>query len=215
MTRREDHQFETVAATRLSRLRVKFLRITPILRLAQGSLLALPAMAFASSCIVADPPQYTDPVRTAPQLNSYLANPSLSQVLAVYPGTTGATFRVEVQSEDAGEELSAVFWEDYNTNSSFSKAFSIQRIPPSSYGAGPRIISSIPFVPAGETGCHPITLLVAHASTFLSSNATELDPKFAPTDAAILTWWVNIRPPADAINTLVNCPTQNPPTQQP
>jgi hypothetical protein len=63
-----------------------------------------------------------------------------------------------------------------------------------------------------DTGCHTVSLLVAHKSTFLASNNFLLDPTRAKTDAAIITWWVNVNPPPGALYTLDNCPL---PTQTP
>ena len=59
--------------------------------------------------------------------------------------------------------------------------------------------------------CHTVSLIVAHHSSFLSSNTFQLDLKLAETDAAVITWWVNVNPPADALTTLDDCPSINPP----
>lgn len=210
MTAHGPFQLWPRTATRLSYRGLQLCWVRPVWRLAWGSLL-LGSMTFLTSCIVADPPQYTNPGQTAPQLNSYLADPPISQVLPVYSNSIGATFSVPVRSEDAGEDLSAVFWEDYGTASPSSRVFNSQRLTAATYGETGRIVTSIPFtVGATDRGCHTVSLIVAHINSFLPSNTQKLDPNKAKSDAAILTWWVNVNPSADALNTLNDCPTQTP-----
>jgi hypothetical protein len=208
---RQDHTAEPLAATGLSRRPEKISKLSRVSRLARESLSWFSIMFIVTSCIVADPPQYTNPVQTQPQLNGYLASPSLLQVLPVYANAPGPTFTVPVRSEDGGEELAAVFWEDYGTASTSSRVFSSQYKPASTYDDVGRSITSTPFsVGALDTGCHTVTLLVAHISSFSSANTQTLDPEKAKTDAAIITWWVNVNPSQDQLTTLSNCPTQTP-----
>jgi hypothetical protein len=158
-----------------------------------------------SGCIVAEPPQYTDPVRTPPELNVYLATPPLTQVLSVYT-PQGPSFTVPIRSEDAGEDLSAIYFRDYN--SADQRLLNIQSISASTYNEINRTIASTR-LPVGDQdkGCHTVTLVVAHASSFQAKNKLQLDPAKAETDAAIITWWVNFNPPEDALNSLADCPT--------
>ena len=56
------------------------------LGLARLSLLSGLSMLLASSCIVADPPEFLDPVQTRPVLDIGQADPGTSQVLVVQTG---------------------------------------------------------------------------------------------------------------------------------
>jgi len=72
-----------VAATALSGRAARSRRTMGVLRLARLSLLGGSIMLLASSCIVADPPEYQSPVRTRPLLDVYGAAPPTNRVLVV------------------------------------------------------------------------------------------------------------------------------------
>ena len=61
-------------------------------------------------------------------------------------------------------------------------------------------------------GCHFLSLIVAHRSSFSSDNEDELDPRDADDDAAIVTWTANVNPPPDLA--LENCPSRTLPAVQ-
>ena len=111
-------------------------------------------------------------------------------------------------SSDLGEDLRAIFFLDYGSARQ-SKLLG-RTIPASTYENKTRAaeLPWLPIVPMDVApGCHFVTLVVAHESSFLSSNDERLDPTKAPDDASLLTWTVNIDPSPDAPNTLVNCPS--------
>jgi hypothetical protein len=195
-----------VAATPLSRIAGDVRKIRAVLRLAWRSLLLGSMVLAASSCIVADPPEYKAPQRTRPLLNVYGAGPTATRALIVYSVPRVATkFSVEVQSEDAGEELRAIFFLDYQLPG--EKKLAPKALPPSTYDKT-RTITFDWFPEAKDAGCHFLSLVVAHRSSFLiADDEDHLDPKAAEEDAAIVTWTVNIDP-KDAGNTLPNCPSR-------
>ena len=58
-----------------------------------------------------------------------------------------------------------------------------------------------------KNGCHVLSLLVAHVSSFRLDDATQLQPDKAKVDASFVQWWVNANPADDMTTTLVNCPS--------
>jgi hypothetical protein len=174
--------------------------------LARASLGVL-LMAFCQSCIVADPPEFRDPVRTRPVLNTYSAVPSPRQVLVRSPGQQAIDFAIDVQSEDAGEPLGVRFILDYGTpNPPYARS---QSYAASTYDQVRTI--SLPWLPPTNlTGCHVLSMIVAHANTFEDSDSNQLIPERAALDAAIMNWWVNFVPPGPGQNTLVDCPDSLP-----
>jgi hypothetical protein len=188
-------------------------KVAAFLGLARLSLLSGLSM-FASSCIVADPPEYLDPVQTRPVLDIGQADPGTSQVLVVKAGDNVA-FSVPVRSEDAGEDLRAVFFVDQGPGSAgvFQNS---QSIPASTYNVTNRAVTFTWTVPnnltpvggaAGAGGnCHLLTLTVAHRLSFDPKHDDVLNPKDQD-DAAIVNWWLNTNPTTDN-STLVDCPTK-------
>lgn len=209
MTERRDPEFERPApdATRLSRLPLLIARNRRLLRLAWEPLLWFSIMTLVASCIVADPPQYTNPSQTRPELSAYSATPAVYQVLVIQSSLSSRpTFHVPVRSEDAGEKLIATLWRDYK--SANPKFINGLKVPPSAYNdTSDRFIelSWTGLNSSDDKGCHTVSMVVAHDSSF-PTNQLELDPMLGEKDAAIVTWWVNVDPPAGALYTLVGCP---------
>ena len=177
-------------------------------------------MFLLQSCIVADPPEYRDPVQTRPLLDAYKAVPITQQVLLAYTAdTVGIPISVPVRSEDAGEDLLAHFYLDYGTLpqpgiSLGEQPLRVQRIPASTYIDSSRSASyQGGWKVKATTGCHLLTLIVAHASSFQRLDQDHLDPIRASSDAAIINWWVNVNPTLDTIHTLTNCPVSGPQPQ--
>ena len=189
----------------------KLRQISRFSRLAREWLLWLAIMTLVTSCIVADPPQFTDPLQTPPELDVYRTLPPLNQVLVVKTGQM-VPLTVPLRSEDAGEDLTAYFYLDYGTVG--STQLNVQTISASTYNGPPREVSTIwtvtlqkPNTPSAPT-CHVLSLLVAHQNSFQKvPDATKLDPDKAKVDAAFVQWWVNANPADDMTTTLVNCPS--------
>jgi len=199
-----------LAATRLSRRARGVAKISAICGLAWRSLWLLSMMLVVESCVVADPPEYRTPVQTRPVLNVYSAVPTATHALVVYASSkTPTSFTVQVRSEDAGEDMRALFFLDYQL-AGHSKLIS-KPIPASTYdNTGRNIQYDWPPPAKTDFGCHFLSLIVAHRSSFLADNEDKLDPRFADDDAAIVTWTVNINPQPDLA--LENCPTTALPT---
>jgi len=161
-------------------------------------------MLFSQSCIVADPPEYRTPGQTRPVLNVYSAAPTATQALVVLTADKlPVRFTVQVRSEDAGEDLRALFFLDYQLPGQY-KLIS-KSVPASTYDNVSRDISYDWPPSKDKRGCHFLSLVVAHRSSFLANDDDKLNPAKADDDAAIVTWTVNVDPPADFA--LENCPT--------
>jgi len=171
-------------------------------------------MTAIGSCVVADPPTYTDPTQTAPELRGAQATPKIFQVVTIQLPQVGfPTFTVPMRSEDNGEQLFANFFLDYG---------STRRVFLHGQPVSPGTLSdpsdrSISFSwqaidPTRDAGCHTITALVAHQSSFTSD--LQIPDTAHASDVALLTWWVNVVPDptsAAAVN-IAECPSQQPVT---
>ena len=196
-------------ATRLSR-RIRDMReISGVFGLARRSLGLLSVMLFSQSCIVADPPEYRSPQQTRPVLNMYSAVPPATHTLVVssqVQNNPPTAFTVQVRSEDAGEDLRALFFLDYQLPG--QRKLVSKQITASTYLDTGRDIRFDWSPDKKDAGCHFLSLVVAHTDTFLNNiDDDKLDPKKADDDAAIATWTVNVDPPADFA--LENCPSPN------
>lgn len=164
----------------------------------------------ASGCLVADPPEYREPPRTPPILDLVAAKPLIGEILVAdrRTGDASINFVVPVRSEDNGEALWWAFHFDYGFPG--STVIGLQnRVQPSTFDDVTRAIEFEWHIgSAHPAGCHPITLLVSHESTW---NLNEARPHVidAQYDTAMATWWLNLDPPADARDTLIDCPTRS------
>ncbi|MEO8905610.1 MAG: hypothetical protein ABI488_24005 [Polyangiaceae bacterium] len=179
--------------------------------MARLSLLGGSIMLLTSSCIVADPPEYQEPQRTRPTLDVYRATPTTSRVLVV---NTNDLVRISVplRSEDAGESLTGVFLVDYNAGSS-GLLQNVQKIAASTYADDQRAVTLDWTVPSLMDGCHLLSLIVAHGSSFKDNPSYALNADAANGDVAIINWYVNLNAAAGETSTLMNCPTPGIPTK--
>ena len=159
----------------------------------------------ASSCIVADPPEYREAVRTRPVLDVYQAIPTTTQVQVLNTNDV-LKISVPVRSEDAGEVLRGAFFVDYGVGSP-GQIQNVQEVPASTYADDGRAFTLDWTVPKlANSGCHLLSLIVAHVSSFRSNPSYVLNNN-ANNDAAIISWWLNVDAPAQSASTLSNCPT--------
>jgi hypothetical protein len=200
----------SVSATALSRWRQHDRKSSAVSRVARLSLLGFAILLLVSSCIVADPPEYRDPLQTRPVLDVYQAIPTTSRILVVYTNDK-VPISVPVRSEDAGEDLIAHFFIDYGTASP-DIALNNQTIPASTYNDTGREVTFEWTVKVAPPGCHLLSLVVAHRSSFLQMDNDSLDPAKADLDAAIINWWLNVNPSDDMVTTLTDCPTSGLPS---
>ena len=198
-------------ATRLSRRGSNECKIWAATRLAWRSLVVTSAMLVASSCILAPPPAYRDPVQTRPLLEVYKAVPPITDIVVWSTSKPSVTFTVPVRSEDAGEPLYAHTFLDYGTSS--VQQLNIVKFAASTYADQSRTVVVKGPPATTKDGCHVFTVIVAHLSSFSAEDGFYLDPNTAGDDAAIVSWWMNINAPENATNTLMNCPRSGLPAQ--
>jgi hypothetical protein len=170
-------------------------------------------MFVTSGCIVADPPEYREPVRTRPLLEVYKASPATADIVVWAKMSPQLTFTVPVRSEDAGEDMQAYGWKDYGTP--VQLVVGAQSLPASTYDQSRDITLYWRPDAVNDRGCHRYTIVVAHQSTFLKSDSFRLDLTKAGDDAAIINWWVNVNPDNSANNSLLNCPQTTQPAPTP
>jgi len=168
-------------------------------------------MLLTSSCVVADPPEYRDPVQSRPVLDVYHADPpALQLIVAEKNSPSPIKISVPVRSEDAGEDLQANTYLDFNLPS--QQVLNLQTIPASTYDNEGRTVNvDFSVTGATEKGCHLLSIVVAHRDTFQLLQIDRLDPKKADTDAAIINWWVNVDPDPGQERSLINCPSTDVP----
>jgi hypothetical protein len=188
------------STTRLSRFGAHLAgRYSGFLALARLSLVAvLPSML--PGCLVDDPPPYVAPQETAPRLDYTEALPGLDQLLvASYPDLI--TFEMPFTSEDAGEQLYAVLWLDYDGVE--GEQLNSRFFPPSTLADTSRRVLSLTWKVQERIvpGCHRFTLRVSH----VGNTGTSPDV-FDKNDLAEAYWLANLNVTAENANSLVNCP---------
>jgi hypothetical protein len=160
------------------------------------------ASALSSGCLVADAPDYGGPQQTPPHIESSTITPSPYALLTVVENMSAQPFTFKVYSEDAGEELVTAFFRDYTLVD--EDPLDDRPHPPSTLDQ-PRTISVPIQLNVIPDGCHQLTALVMHESTW--DRATDRpDPGKAAHDATSITWWLNVRPNRDDPATLFDCP---------
>lgn len=178
--------------------------------LARKSLFLAFAMLSFTGCIVADPPEYQEPRRTPPILDLNHAEPSPYWVVIVYKEenpTYDLVVNVPLRSDDQGERVWFALYVDYKTKNIplITNLF----LEPSTLDDQRSISRQVTFDARVLPGCHQLTLLVAHESSWDHNN--QLPRLDAPEgDVAIATWWLNLDPPSTSDPyTLANCPSQS------
>jgi hypothetical protein len=169
-------------------------------------------MVVFTGCIVADPPEYQEPKRTPPILDLNNAEPSPYWVVVVDREDNlqpdNLVIKVPLRSDDQGERVWFGLHVDYKSDD-HPVAFQ-NPVPPSTIDDTSRSIGTTwaidPSFPS--SGCHQLTLLVAHESSWeYSKQLPKIDaPK---DDIAIATWWLNLDPAGSDPFTLPRCPSQS------
>jgi hypothetical protein len=166
-------------------------------------------MLSLTGCLIADPPQYEEPRRTPPFLDLDHAEPSpYWPVIVEKKPSVDLQLKVLVRSDDQGEQLWFGLHVDYKANSHiFLKSLPIA---PSTLDQPPRVISvGVDIDERFSPGCHQLTLLVAHHSSW-DLDRGQPYPEAPDDDLAIATWWMNVDPNvADDPFSLLNCPNQS------
>ncbi len=157
-------------------------------------------------CIVADPPAYEERAKTSPMLDLSMADPPITEVIAV--DTTAARtivpFNIPVRSEDAGDELMALFYLSFGQEDQ-TPQYRITEEPASTFDDANRVISLEWDYHQMDRGCHQLTLVVTHRANFDLEKWLPTDPA----DVALATWWVNVDDDPAQPNRFSDCPSHN------
>lgn len=168
-----------------------------------------------TGCIVADPPQYEEPKRTPPILALSRAQPSPFWLVIIdresnVTGNSQLQVNVPVRSDDQGELIMYTLFVDYPAQDPPILLAANQREEPSTMDDESRVLdATVTMGGQVERGCHQLTLIAAHESSWDSSTyQPRLDaPK---DDIAIATWWMHVDPPMNSDPyTLPSCPNQS------
>ena len=160
----------------------------------------------SSGCLVANAPDYGGPQQTPPRIESTTIQPSPLALITVTENMADTPFTFKVYSEDAGEELIVAFFPDYGLVENLDR-LDDQPFPPSTLDK-PRTVS-IPLdldLEYPDDGCHQLTLLVMHESSWDPKKDRPF-PDARTEDIASVTWWLNVRPDPANPATLPSCPT--------
>jgi hypothetical protein len=166
-------------------------------------MLSAAASPFLSGCLVADAPDYGGPQQTPPYIESSSISPPPYFMITVFEDMVSQPFAFRVYSEDAGEKLVTAFFQDYGLAD--DRPLDDQEHPPSTLDE-PRLISvSVDLNRIPDNGCHQLTLLVMHESTWDTATDRPI-PSKAQHDVTSVTWWLDVRPDPDNPATLSDCP---------
>lgn len=165
--------------------------------------------------MVQEPPDLEDPKQTRPFIVTRDVVPSLSQfyTMPLERNATATTLNITVpiQSEDLGEPVDVGVHLDLLTNRRFLTA--ARGIEPRSFSDGPRDVKID--VPISVYGCHYVTAIFAHESSFNKNPADGLVPKEFWSDSSTVIWTINVFDPAADPPTdpklLVDCPHSDTP----
>jgi hypothetical protein len=156
----------------------------------------------ATGCLVADPPEYQEPERTAPMLQRSLALPAPTEIVPISVGDS-VTFTVPFRSEDAGVQPIAVLWLDYTIRGSEEVLLPVDRSQPSDFYDTSRSFSITYTFDDVDVGCRQVSLVATHLDN--------LDNSFRPVsleDTDVVTWWAEITDPNNPeSSTLDSCPS--------
>ena len=156
-----------------------------------------------SSCLIEDPPPYTEPQQTPPRLDLRRAVPLIDQIIVRARGES-VPFNVPVASEDAGDDLLAFLLLNYTGESSGAPILASARVPASTLDDTDRVIALDWSIDSRVSrGCQRLTLQVSHVSNM---DFDHLPLVFDKSDLAIAVWWANIDLGAGSSAMLTDCP---------
>jgi hypothetical protein len=135
-------------------------------------------------CIVADPPEYGEPQSTRPNVIIDATVPTtLFPIRMTRPGP-GQRFNVEIQSEDAGEELVLAFFIDYGLpGGTFYQVVPV----PASTNATKTALFMFEADARITDGCHMLTMLTMHEPSW---DGSEREPYPSRRADVSTTHWV-------------------------
>jgi hypothetical protein len=159
-------------------------------------------------CLVSEPPEYEEPSLTPPFLDMISATPLPGRIIVRHRNQNELLIKFDVpfRSEDAGEPIWFALHRNYTFGTS-TPVVASQKLPAGTFDETDRSIRFDWNINSNlEAGCHQLTLLVSHDSTWvLAESRPDLIRGIG--DSAMATWWLNFDPPEGGANSLENCPT--------
>jgi hypothetical protein len=126
-------------------------------------LLSSMATLTGPGCLVADPPEYTEPQSTRPHVVINASEPpTLYPIRLLKPGP-GKQFTITIESEDAGEDLVLAFFVNYGRPGAFHHR-SFRLAGSTSLTKQDTFVLEAPATLAD--GCHSLTMLAMHESSW-------------------------------------------------
>lgn len=182
----------------MHRLRLRTAQILPLLGAALGS----------AGCLVSDPPKYEEPGLTPPFLDLVGTDPLPGRIIQREQGTNPViSFKVPVRSEDNGENLWFSLYRNFSFSPNSLPVVANRRLPPGTFDETDRSISFDWTIDSSVyLGCHQLTLLVSHESTW-NLNLARPDPLASIGDSAMAVWWLNYYESGQDPAVLNGCPT--------
>ena len=165
---------------------------------------ALAAVLLTSGCIIPEAPEYGLPRQTPVfvEADSIFPNPRSMQQYHNADGNQ-AEFRLNVRSEDAGEELVSALYLDYKHKGGIY--IDHKNYKPQSFDQE-RLISWTHVFPDSNIGqgpeCHIFTVTVLHASGWDFENNKQIG---TPPDLAAVSWYARFNDDAEK-GLLADCP---------
>jgi len=159
----------------------------------------------AAGCIVADPPDSSDPEKTPPLLLLGQADPPVYQVkgLSTKDGSPPLQINVPVRSEDAGDQLLALLFVNWNMGLEDSAVAKVL-VGPSTFDDTDRMISAVwDYTEIPTRGCTQLAMLVTHYTNYDWIHSAYINPS----DVAIATWFFNVDDEPLGTNPLSGCPS--------
>jgi hypothetical protein len=172
--------------------RARALARTSLFSVGMGSLLA--------GCLVAEPPNPSNPERTPPMIDFRNTFPLVTQITTVR-GLASQEFSVGVRSEDRGDPLFGLLFRNYSLEG--EEYLKLNRVPASTFDDTDRKLTLQWTVREELRGCHQITMVVTHLG-----NIDFRDPPepISPADVALATWWLHVNPDPERPEDLGVCP---------
>lgn len=176
-------------------------RVLARLSLMLGTMLSVFTMV---GCLVAPPPESGEPEKRRPELDLIGAIPSINGVHPLpFDPTPQTSISVKVRSEDAGEDLLAVFYLNWNVPSAERQLQPRKQIPASVWDDTERFITYTWSYGEESSGCKVLTMLVTHEDNWSRLS----DRPIADSDVALASWTFNLGDDPNDPTTLRSCPT--------
>jgi hypothetical protein len=157
-----------------------------------------------TGCLIAEAPDYGAPRRTTPVVDQSKITPAPIFPIKTRLGDSPQHFIMTVRSEDAGEALYAVPVLNKGGGDEREQILLPRDVPARAADEPKNIDIDLPLEALLSTGCHTVTIMVMHTSSFQVSRGLPFETA-VDDDVASVTWWVDAQ--TRIINEIQPCPT--------